>query len=300
MDNPDPNTSGNPDPNAGAGAGQGGAGSGAGAGGGAPFTWKSQLSADLQGSAVVKKFDDTPDGLAKALESHNNLEKLLGHEKVPIPKGPDDVEGWNRFSKAMGIPDKADAYGLADMPMPESLKGMSIDKAKFQEVALAHKLTPAQTKGLWKIYNELNVESYQDALNCHTKAMQETISRLRGEWGDAYDVNVELGQTVINKFTEDKESNDFITAVLSQDPRGIRFLAKIGNQFAENKIGEFHMKRFSQTPDELQAAIEKETKDLDGPYMNQGNKFTQAEHDAAVARVTMLMGQLHKARQGQA
>ena len=52
----------------------------------APATWKANLGTDLRDSPLLQKFEDTPDGLNKAMESHANLEKLLGHDKVPIPK----------------------------------------------------------------------------------------------------------------------------------------------------------------------------------------------------------------------
>ncbi len=262
----------------------------------AATSWKDSLSADLRDSAVVKKFEDTPEGLAQAMESHNNLEKLLGHDKVPIPKGVEDVEGWNRFSKAMGIPDNAEMYGLPDANLPEEMKGMTIDKNKFAEVAHAHKLTPEQAKGLWKTYTEINTQAYIDAKKGLDTQLQETINRLKGEWGDAYNVNVELGQMVINKFAEDQESNDYITSILSKDPRGIKFLAKIGDQFAENKFGEFQMKKFTLGPEEAQKEIDRIKNDMDGPYMNASGKYTAQEHQAAVDRVNSLIASIQRAK----
>lgn len=259
-------------------------------------SWKTALRTDLRNSPLAQKFDDTPDGLNKALESHANLEKLLGHEKVPIPKDVNDVEGWNRFSKAMGIPDKAENYGLPDASLPESMKGITIDKNKFAEVVHAHKLTPAQAKGLWKVYNEINIDTYKQAQEAHSKQLSETVNRLKGEWGDSYQTNVELGQMVINKFSEDKEMNDYLTATLSQDPRGIKFLAKVGDQFAENKMGEFSMKKFSLGPEEAQNEIDKMTRDLDGPYMNTKGKYTAAEHQAAIDRRNALTAAILRAR----
>ena len=259
-------------------------------------SWKADLNTDLRNSPLLSKFDDTPEGLNKAIESHANLEKLLGHEKVPIPKGIDDVEGWNRFSKAMGIPDKAENYGLPDANLPDSMKDTTIDKSKFAEVVHAYKLTPSQAKGLWETYQQINIDSYSKAVEKHQANLVETVNQLKSEWGDAYDVNVEFGQMVINKFATDKESNDYITNILSGDPRGIKFLAKIGEQFAENKIGEFRMKRFSLAPDEAQTEIDKMTSDLSGPYMNQSGKFTEREHQEAIDRVNTLRAMINRAR----
>ena len=110
--------------------------------------------------------------------------------------------------------------------------------------------------------------------------------------------NVELGQMVINKFSDSQETNDKITALLSKDPAGIKFLAKVGEQFAENKVPEFQMKRFSLAPEEAMEEITKMKMDLDGPYMNQKGKFTSKEHQVAVDRVNHLFGIYQKGTKG--
>lgn len=260
-------------------------------------SWKSGINTDLRNSPLLQKFEDTPDGLNKALESHANLEKLLGHEKVPVPKDINDIEGWNRFSKAMGIPDKAEGYGLPDPKLPDSMKGITIDKNKFAEIMHAHKVHPSAVKGIWNEYQRLNVDIHTAAMKAHQENLGKTVNTLKGEWGDAYQTNVELGQMVINKFSDNEETNDYLTSVLSQDPRGIKFLAKIGDQFAENKVGEFQMKRFSLSPDEALEEVAQMKRDMDGPYMNQRGKFSEKEHHAAVERVNFLIASAQRARQ---
>ena len=97
----------------------------------AVFNWKASLAPDLANSPSMKKFEDTKDGFNEAVKSHLLLEKLLGYEKVPIPKSKDDTVAWEIFSKAMGIPAKPDGYGLPDVEIPATMKGLTFDKAKF-------------------------------------------------------------------------------------------------------------------------------------------------------------------------
>ena len=260
-------------------------------------TWKDKLSPDLRNSSLVQKFDDSDEGFSKAFESHANLEQLLGHEKVPIPKDADDIEGWNRFSKAMGIPDKAEGYGLGDAEYPEEMSYMKesmIKKDEFAEIVHAHKLTPDQAKGLWSELQRRNIESFERASEKFKTDMDTVVNKLRGEWGDAYDTNIELGQTVINKFTSSKEDNDYITAMLSKDPKGIKFLAKIGGEFSENKIGDFAMKNFSLSPEQAQNEITKIQRDPNHAYNNE--KATPQEHDAAVDYVNSLFASISRAK----
>lgn len=254
--------------------------------------WKSSLRTDLRDSPFAQKFEDTPDGLNKAMESYGNLEKLLGHDKVPIPKDINDVEGWNRLSKALGVPDKAEGYGLADANIPKDLAqmGLTLNKNEFAEVMHAHKVPPSAVKGIWEVYQKKAVDSYSTAMKQHQEQLTNTINSLRGEWGDAYQTNVELGQMVINKFSNDQKMNDYLTSSLSKDPNGIKFLAKIGEQFAENKVPEFQMKRFSLAPEEALEEVQKIKMDMNGPYMNQSGKYTEREHRAAIDRVNHLLG----------
>ena len=46
---------------------------------------------------------------------YRNLEKLVGGEKVPLPKGDTDNEGWERVYKALGRPAKPEDYQLPDL-----------------------------------------------------------------------------------------------------------------------------------------------------------------------------------------
>lgn len=260
------------------------------------FSWKTQIGSDLANAPTFQKFEDSPDGLKKAFESHANLEKLLGHEKVPIPKDANDVEGWSRFSKALGIPDKAEGYGLADAQIPEAMKELTFDKNKFAETVHAFKLTPNQAKGLWEAYTKMTIDNYSQYLKNHETNMVNVVNKLKSEWGDTYDSNVQLGQMVISKFAGDKDTEDFLSTTLSKDPRAIKFLAKIGNHFAENKVGEFNYQRFSKAPEEAMKEIEAITNDPKHPYLN--DKARPAEREAAINYVNSLYAIVNKSRQG--
>ena len=250
------------------------------------FSWKSRLSADMQKSPTLQKFEDTTDGLAKAVESHLSLEKLLGHEKVPVPKDANDKEGWARFNKAFKIPESPAGYELKDAQIPESMKGMTFDKGKFAEVVHGIHATPEQAKGLWESYTKMSQQAYQKAVDDHTLKMTAVVNNLRQEWGDAYDANVDLGQSVINRFAGDKETEDFLTASLTKDPRFVKFLSQIGTNFAENKIGDFSARRFAKSPNEAQAEIDKIISDPAHPYLN--DKSTRQERERAIEYVNSL------------
>jgi hypothetical protein len=258
------------------------------------FSWKTKLPADYANSPTMKKFQDTPEGLSEAVKSHLSLESLLGNEKVPIPKSKDDLAARALFNKAMGIPDKPDGYGLEDPKLPDHIKGMTFDKAKFAEIVHKNHLTPDQAKDLWGSYTEMTKQVYENAVKEQQTKMTGIINQMRGEWGDAYQSKLELGQMVINKFSDNQEMNDFITATLASDPRGIKFLAKVGDQFAENKVGDFGYQRHSLTPEEAQKEISQIRQDPNHPYNN--DKATPAERDRAIDHVNTLLSVVSKSR----
>src|SRR3990167_9763875 len=143
------------------------------------FNWKTHLDQDLANSLTLKPYPDTKEGFSNAVKSHLLLEKLLGYEKVPIPKSKDDTAAWDIFSKAMGIPAKPDGYGLPDVEIPESMKGMSFDKAKFAEIVHQQKLTPEAAKGLWGAYTEMTKQAYAKAMKDKQDDMTARINQIR-------------------------------------------------------------------------------------------------------------------------
>lgn len=258
------------------------------------FTWKDKLAPDYANSPTMKLFPDTKEGFNDAIKSHLSLQKMIGHEKVVIPKGKDDLEARALFNKAMGIPDKPEGYGLPDLESPESMKGVTFDKATFAKIVHDNNLTPEQAKNLWTSYTEMTKGAYAKAVESHKQTVTNAINELRNLWGDAYQSKVDLGQMVINKFSESKEMNDYITATLIKDPQGIKFLANIGDQFAENKIGDFKYQRNSLTPEEAQAEIDRIKSDPNHPYLNP--KATDKEHQEAVNYVNSLISSIKKSK----
>jgi len=250
------------------------------------FSWKSQIASDFANSPTLKTLPDTKEGLDNAMKGYLSLEKMLGHEKVPVPKGPEDKEAWAMFSKALGIPDKAEQYGLPDVEVPDNLKDLSFNKQEFAEVMHAHKLTPGQAKGLWETFASKLTDTYQKAVTEKESHMTDVVNRMKSEWGDAYDTNVSLGQKVINKFSSDSDMENWLSVTLASDPRGIKFLSKVGSQFAENKIGDFNQERFSLSPDQAQAEIDSILKDEKHPYNN--DKALPQERDRAIDYVNRL------------
>lgn len=261
------------------------------------FSWKSNLNPDFANSPTIKNFPDTKDGFNSAVKSHLELQKLVGYEKVPIPKGPQDTLAMDAFKKAFKIPDKAEGYALPDPVVPDNMKDvLKFDKSLFQNTIHKHNLNPEQAKGLWNDFQEINKQQVVDYTQQLQNQVAESRKALMGEWGDAYQSKVELGQMVINKYSSDQDMNDFITSTLVKDPRGVKFLAKIGDQLSENKIGDFKYQRHSLTPEEIDRELSSIRSDMSHPYNNEKAPF--ADRERAIKHVNGLIAS--RARIGQA
>lgn len=179
-----------------------------------------ELKGWLQTKAVK-----TPEDLAL---SYKNLEKLLGSEKVPLPKDANDTEGWERLFKAAGRPDAPEAYGL------DKVEGADPEFSKAAAAAF-HKagLNPQQAAGLVEFYGAQAkaVQEAQDA--AFAQQSQLDMGALQKEWGPAYDAKIEAGRRAAKMAGVD---GDFLAkmerAVGSAELT--KFFAKIGEATSES------------------------------------------------------------------
>lgn len=246
---PDPN-GGNPDPNAGAGAAGGSGNPDPNAGGGAK--WYSTLEGDLAGHPAITKFD-SPSALARG---YVEVEKLTGGEKVVNPFKLSDEQrptAMKKYNEAIGVPGDASGYNaiLAD---PENLpEGVGFDKERFGEVAHKYGLRPDQAAGLWQEYTGEVSNGYKAQMEANDTALKASETKLRQEWGQAFDANIELASKFLRHKVKDQATFDRLNAKFSSDPDAIKLLAEYGKEFSENSIGGFKDPGSSRlTPDQAQ------------------------------------------------
>lgn len=122
---------------------------------------------------------------ADIVGSYKNLEKLLGSEKVPLPKDANDAEGWDRLFKAAGRPDAPEAYGL------DKIEGADPEFSKAAAAAF-HKagLNPQQAASLVEFYGA-QAKAVQEAQEtAFAQQSQLEMGELLKEWGPAYEARI--------------------------------------------------------------------------------------------------------------
>lgn len=187
--------------------------------------WDSIEDGDLKGYVQNKGWSN-PVELATG---YRNLEKLLGGEKIPMPKGAEDAEGWSRVYDALGRPKSAEDYKLS---VPEGYGDQEFAKAaagKFHELGLSAK----QAQALTDWYNQTQGGALEQQTTQLAQRSEQELSTLRQEWGGAWDENVELGRRAAQEFGLDGDKLWAIEKALGTSEL-LKFMSRVGRGLTEH------------------------------------------------------------------
>lgn len=201
---------------------------------------------DLKGYVQNKGWKD-PSELAVG---YRNLEKLLGGEKIPMPKGADDAEGWSRVYDQLGRPKSADDYKLSvpDGGSPEFAKAAA---GKFHELGLS----ASQAQALTDWYNAQASEQMGAMQQQTSQKTEAELSALRAEWGQAWQENVNLGQRAAKEFGLDEAKLSAIENAMGTGEM-LKFMSRIGRGLTEHTFeGGRSTSGFGMTPAAAQQRI---------------------------------------------
>lgn len=240
---------GNPAGEGAAGGMNGGApGADGGQGGGAPASWLDLITDnDLRGYVENKGWKD-PRELA---DGYRNLEKLLGGEKLPLPKGDDDADGWSRVYDSLGRPQAADAYKIPTFGEGQEQFVKDV-QSKFHELGLSEK----QGNALAEWYHGIQKGMVDQQMTGSVQQAEADLSALKQEWGGAYDENIEFGRRAAREYGLDEAKLTKMEQALGTGEM-LKLMARIGRSqgeaaFTGNNNGNG---QFGMTPAQAQARI---------------------------------------------
>lgn len=187
------------------------------------------LPADLQSEKCLHNMD-SPATLAKGFV---HAQKMIGSKRLSAPEPTWDDKQWGEFYEAGGRPKTAGDY------VPPKIEGVEIktDDPAWRATADAlHKagLSQKQAEVVLGRYfdDQVNVKKGQETARLNQRA--ESESKLKTEWGDKYESNIDLAKAVVTKFG-DAELMTYIAEGGGNDPRLIKSLARIGAAMVEDK-----------------------------------------------------------------
>jgi hypothetical protein len=230
-------------------------------------SWRDTLPADLKANTSLSKFE-TIEGLAK---SYTNLETMLGTEKIPVPKDG-DTEGWDRYYKAGGRPEKPDEYGFAKPEqLPEGMEySPDIDKAfatKAHELGLNKKQAAALRE--WQL--GIMSEGHKQQTSQTEIARSDGEAKLKSSWGRAYDQNLTIAKSELKKRATPEFVAYMETSGLGNHPAMAEFLYNV----AKETRGEAELigngRTVEQTPLEIDAEISNHAKTHQAALFDSGH-----------------------------
>lgn len=213
--------------------------------------WRASLPDDIRSHASLSKFTTT-EALAK---SYVNLERMLGSEKIALPKSADDKDGWEKVYKALGRPDEPTAYEFKKLDdLPEGFEYSHELEGGFKDAAHKAGLSVAQAQHLRDWFVGQMAGQFQASKTDPEAAMAETLATLQKEWGNALGQKIESAKHAVKSLI----GEEFLAALdetgLGNDPRLIKGFAKLAELTGADKeiVGTGAMR---ETPDQLKDRI---------------------------------------------
>jgi hypothetical protein len=219
--------------------------------------WVGALPEDLRGVVSIKGWK-TP---ADTIKSYSELEKLVGHEKIALPKKNDKGEynpgEFERVMGQLGLPKDPKEYKTSvNFKLPD---GVALDDKFMGEFkAEAHKagLLPSQYAFVMdKLANVLQQGTTLQK-EASEKSFNDAALNLRTKWGVAYEQKTAIANKILQTFVDKGVSADVVKR-FGNDPAIIELLANVGSNLSEESMSKVGMSGSLLTPEAATQEIAK-------------------------------------------
>ena len=257
--------------------------------GGQTLGWRDKLPEDIRSTPTLEKFKDETEMISMPINvarSYINAEQLIGRDKIPIPKTPEE---WDATYKRLGKPDSAELYVLpidesVDPKLKEHLgKDAEWFRAKAHELGLNEK----QATALFSAFSGRTVENIS---NIQTSGETEKLNAeilLRSEFGPAYDGKMMLAGRALQELGGDELVKLVDATGIGNHPAFTKAFMKIGSMMAEDLGLDKNTGALMQSKESIQEQI---------VALQTSAEYTDASnpaHKIAVDKVAKLMQHLH-------
>lgn len=227
---------------------------------------------------VQSKGYKTPADLLKAAR---NSEKLIGHDKVPLPKDETDTEGYARVWEKLGRPATPADYKIE---LPEGTDRTFVDR--ITKSLHANGASQKLAAELIQEYMAYGAEANQRA-EAEQKSQWENDQRmLETEWGKAYDQQIEHARRGAREFGFDNATLGKIEGALGKAGL-LRMMNKIGLGLTEDKrVGGEGSGGNALTPERAKYEIGQLR--LDSKFMEAYMDRNHPGHDVAIKKMQTL------------
>jgi hypothetical protein len=194
--------------------------------------WRAGLTGDLQQNEAFKEFKTVADFGKRYLEVQTKATELEGKLSTAVPKLGDNATDAERsqYYDALGRPKQPSEYEFdgEDKNAPEWTSSW---KQQFHSMGF----TKAQGKQLSTAFNA----QMQKMVEAHNVSIKNEVTaaetKLKSEWGDKYDANVELARRLYQKHVGTEFDKDFDAGTEKTRLATIRLLVKFAALTGEDR-----------------------------------------------------------------
>ena len=165
-------------------------------------TWLATLPEDLRGSPSLSRYSNA-ESLARA---YLNAERMIGSEKVPIPRDETDTEAWDRYYKAGGRPEEPTQYAFARPKAEEMPEGVAYDEQMetwWRQSAFEAGLSKRQADKLYEQYRDRFYSQVDASHKIESEQVTKAKVELQRDWGNEYEARRQLARAAFAEMSGD-------------------------------------------------------------------------------------------------
>lgn len=207
--------------------------------------WLAGLPADLRDNDAFKPYKTVGDFAKAHLEAADKAKKLEERLEGSVLKLPENATQEERdvYLDELGRPESWEGYKLAGdaQSPPEVQKAW---KQKFHELGF----TENQAQQLSAFYDQ-TVNALVDKFKAdRTKAIADSATKLKAEFGDKYDANIQLATRLWKQYADGDLEKDFAEANSTLQHSVIRYIVKMAAKTGEDTSQTGSTQRSQATP----------------------------------------------------
>ena len=236
---------------------QGGQPSGDGGSPGSQINYPSDLDQNLHGNPSLSKFYDSEKNefkVGQLMKSYIHAQKLLGTDKVEIPR-----EGWTQeqtreWLHKVGLPSKIEEYNVSNN-LPEGMKANEELFESFKAKAFEVGIMPQHAEALNEWFNGLQADAQKSQLDNYKTQLEEGKSQLKAEFGEAYERKLKAADSVLSSLAKPEQIEALSKKGILDDPDVTRLFINIAEKSGEDKFVDNVSGKGGMTPVEMDRAI---------------------------------------------
>lgn len=221
-------------------------------------------------------------------KSYSNLEKLLGREKIPVPTGDEDVEGWNRAYTALGRPEKPDDYEFERPSLPEDLPYDEDAEKSFRQWAHEQGLNKRQARAFYDKFVKYQTERHVAYVDHQRQQRAQAEHAFRRELGTRYEAEIAKAKAAIERYADPGYIKWLDESGQGNNPEVVRSWIRVGNEM----VGEAKLKG-GQAPSATPADAQKAIADFRSKHQKELFDRNHPDHEARVREMTRLFEAAH-------